>query len=238
MPEKNPVLESLMARKSMRVYEERPVPPEVRDAILAAAMRAPTAGNMMLYSIIDVTDQSIKDTLAKSCDDQPFIATAPMVLLFLADYRRWVRAFRGINGGECRPLGPGDLLLASADAIIAAQNAVVAADALGLGSCYIGDIIENFELHRELFNLPPQTAPIALLCIGYPTEQQKNRRQLGRFDRDLVVFENHYHELGEDELDRMVSPEQAERMFRFKFVSDFAQEMNRSSAEILKNFFQ
>lgn len=238
MPEKNPVLESLMARKSMRVYEDRPVPPEVKDAILAAAMRAPTAGNMMLYSIIDVTDQSIKDTLAKSCDDQPFIATAPMVLLFLADYRRWVKAFRAVNGGECRPLGPGDLLLASADAIIAAQNAVVAADALGLGSCYIGDIIENFELHRELFNLPPHTAPVALLCIGYPTEQQKGRRQLGRFDRDLVVFENRYRDLDEAALGRMVTPEQAERMFRFKFVSDFAQEMNRSSAEILKNFFQ
>lgn len=236
MFETNPVIQSLMARKSMRVYEERPIPPEVKDSVIAAAMRAPTAGNMMLYSILDITSQSIKDTLARTCDNQPFIASAPMILIFLADYRRWVRTYRDINGGACRPLGPGDLLLASADAIIAAQNAVVAADALGLGSCYIGDIIENFELHRELLRLPENTAPVAMLCFGYPTVQQKARRQTARLDRELVVYENVYRELNREELSRMATPEQAKRLYDFKFVSDFAQEMNRSSAEILKNF--
>lgn len=236
MFEPNPVIQSLMARKSMRVYEERPIPPEVKDSVIAAAMRAPTAGNMMLYSILDITSQAIKDTLARTCDNQPFIASAPMILIFLADYRRWVRTYRDINGGICRPLGPGDLLLASADAIIAAQNAVVAADALGLGSCYIGDIIENFELHRELLRLPENTAPVAMLCFGYPTEQQKARRQTARLDRELVVYENVYRELNREELSRMATPEQAKRLYDFKFVSDFAQEMNRSSAEILKNF--
>ena len=60
-----------------------------KQAILQAAMRAPTAGNMMLYSIIDVENQALKDRLAVTCDDQPFIAKAPFVLLFVADYQRW-----------------------------------------------------------------------------------------------------------------------------------------------------
>ena len=89
----NEVLRQLKARKSVRVYEERPVEAEVKQAILEAAIQAPTAGNMALYTILDITDQGIKDKLAVSCDNQPFIATAPMVLVFCADYRRWYDVF-------------------------------------------------------------------------------------------------------------------------------------------------
>ena len=68
-------------------------------------MRAPTAGNMMLYSILDITDQAVKDKLAVTCDDQPFIASAKMVLIFCADYHRWYRKFKlaGCDGATCRP---------------------------------------------------------------------------------------------------------------------------------------
>lgn len=75
-----------MNRKSVRVFEDKEISPEIKDIILAAAMRAPTGGNCMPYSIIDVTDQSIKDKLAETCDHQPFIAQAKMVLIFCADY--------------------------------------------------------------------------------------------------------------------------------------------------------
>ena len=89
----NEVLQQLHDRKSVRVYEDRPIAPEVKKAILEAAIQAPSAGNMALYTILDITDQSIKDKLAVSCDNQPFIATAPMVLVFCADYRRWYDVF-------------------------------------------------------------------------------------------------------------------------------------------------
>ena len=85
----NPVMELILNRKSVRAYDAREISEQVKDEILKATLRAPTAGNMMLYSIIQVQDQSIKDTLAKTCDNQPFIAKAPFVLLFLADYQRW-----------------------------------------------------------------------------------------------------------------------------------------------------
>ena len=78
----NDTMRVLMDRKSVRAYEDREIEPEIKEAILGAAMRAPTAGNSMLYSIIDVTDQAIKDKLAETCDHQPFIASAKMVLLF------------------------------------------------------------------------------------------------------------------------------------------------------------
>ena len=81
----NNVIETLLNRKSVRVYEKREIEPDVRAAILKATLRAPTAGNMMLYSIIDVTEQRIKDRLALTCDNQPFIASAPMEWICLAD---------------------------------------------------------------------------------------------------------------------------------------------------------
>ena len=89
----NPTLELMDARCSTRVYDPTPLTAEEKQAILHAAMRAPTAGNLMLYSIIEIEDQALKDTLARTCDDQPFIARAPWVLVFVADYQKWIDLF-------------------------------------------------------------------------------------------------------------------------------------------------
>lgn len=122
----NEVLSQLHARKSVRAFLDRPIPPEARRAILEAACAAPTAGNQQLYTILDITDQAVKDTLADTCDHQPFIARAPLVLLFCADCQKWYDAFAAGGCSPRRP-GPGDLWLALSDANIAAQNAVTAA---------------------------------------------------------------------------------------------------------------
>ena len=89
----NTVLETIVKRKSVRAFQDRTISLDIRNQILTAAMRAPTAGNLMLYTIIEVNDQKKKDVLAKTCDNQPFIARAPWVLLFLADYQRWYDYF-------------------------------------------------------------------------------------------------------------------------------------------------
>ena len=78
----NEVLQQLHARKSTRVFEPRPISKEEKRLILEAAVQAPTAGNQQLYTILDITEQSLKDKLAVTCDNQPFIAKAPMVLVF------------------------------------------------------------------------------------------------------------------------------------------------------------
>ena len=64
----NPIIQSLFDRKSVRVFTDRPITPEEKDLILRAACQAPTAGNQQLYTIIDVTDPAIKETLVKTCD--------------------------------------------------------------------------------------------------------------------------------------------------------------------------
>ena len=172
----NEVIRQLHERKSVRVYLDKPIEEAEKKAILQAALQAPTAGNMALYTILDITDPAVKQALSKSCDNQPFIATAPLVLIFCADFRRWYDVFCNFVEDVRKP-DMGDLFLGQADALIAAQNAVVAAHSLGIGSCYIGDITENFEYHRELLNLPQYVVPAAMLCFGYPTQQQCKREK-------------------------------------------------------------
>ena len=84
----NEILDALYARKSMRAYTGEPVSAEKKELILKAACEAPTAGNQQLYTILDITDQHIKDKLAVSCDNQPFIAEAEVVLIFCADCQK------------------------------------------------------------------------------------------------------------------------------------------------------
>ena len=260
--EKNPVIETILKRKSMRAYEKKAVESEVRAELLNATLRAPTAGNLMLYSIVEVTDQHIKNKLVKTCDNQPFIARAPLVWLFLADYQRWFDYF--ITSGveslcaekqiPMRKPEEGDLFLACCDALIAAQTAVIAADSLGLGSCYIGDIMENYEAQRDLFDLPKYVFPICLLCFGYPTRQQKEREQTSRFQDKFILFENQYKRLAAEEFDEMFRVEHAQvfhdreevlgarnlgqLIYTRKFGADFSKEMSRSVRLIMKTWME
>ncbi|MBQ2687483.1 MAG: nitroreductase family protein [Clostridia bacterium] len=241
----NEIISSLKNRKSVRVFEQKPIGSKEKAAILDAAIQAPTAGNMTLYTIIDVTNQKLKDTLAVTCDNQPFIAKAPLVLVFCADYYRWMQAFKK-HVDDVRNPSYGDLFLCNADALIAAQNAVVAAESLGIGSCYIGDITENFEKHRELFDLPDYVVPACMLCFGYPAKSQIERQKPQRFKAEDIVFENTYNKEKADSMEDMLSKRQnidkdkiGDYISKFctrKHNSDFSIEMSRS-CKAMTDFF-
>ena len=239
----NEIIKSLYERKSVRVFEEKVIPKECVAAILQSAMEAPTAGNQQLYTIINITDQELKEKLAVSCDNQPFIAKAPLVLIFCADCQKWQDVF--VEGGaNPRKPGVGDLMLAVTDTMIAAQNAVVAAESMGIGSCYIGDIMEQCEYHRELFHLPEYVFPAGMLVFGYPTEQQKKRKKPQRCRLEDIVQENVYYRKNGAELRKMFDKETEVRSYeewsqafcKRKYNSDFSKEMTRSVGEYLKSF--
>ena len=238
----NDTMEQLINRKSVRVFTEREIGVTEKQLILRAATEAPTAGNQQLYTIIDVTDQTLKNELVKTCDNQPFIAAAKMVLIFCADCRKWYEAFK-ITGCEPRNPGVGDMMLAVSDANIAAQNAVVAAESLGIGSCYIGDVMENYERQRELLRLPEYVFPAAMLVFGYPTEQQKNRIKPERAPMEAIVSENRYPEMNETYYQELfgykTNGDYKGWMKRFcerKYNSDFAREMTRSVGKYITSF--
>lgn len=240
----NPVIDLLERRCSTRSYAPAPITADEHAVILHAAMRAPTAGNLMLYSIIEVADPALKARLAETCDDQPFVARAPLVLVFVADLQKWVDLFATAGCVTLPDLrhrttpGPGDFVMACCDALIAAQNAVVAAESLGIGSCYIGDIVERAETHAELLALPRFTFPVTMLCFGRP---KGRRRRVERFERH-VVHRNRYRRLSDeersavsDDLDALYGTHgfagyasYVHEVYARKFATDFSLEADRS----------
>lgn len=239
----NEIIQQLYSRKSVRAFTSREIGAQEKEAILRAAAEAPTAGNQQLYTILDITDQRIKDRLVETCDHQPMIAQAKMVLIFCADCKKWYDAYVAVGCHPRKP-GVGDLLLAVSDAMIAAQNAVTAAESLGIGSCYIGDIMENCEAQRELLQLPEYVMPVGMVIFGYPTQQQQNRPKPERVKMEYIVHENGYSPMSPQQLEEMWTPGTGTRGYTAwmqafcnrKYNSDFAREMSRSVAEYLKQF--
>lgn len=186
----------LMERASCRNFADRPIPAEVMDLILDAGTHAPTGGNLQPYSIIKIESKDTSAKLADMCG-QNFIARAPVNLLFCIDWhrlRRWAEL-------EKAPFTANQSFrhfwISFQDTIICAQNICTAADALGLGSVYIGTIMEYMRETREMFGLPRGVLPVVLLCLGYPRSETMVRRKLGRA---VLVHDEKYRELPDREL--------------------------------------
>lgn len=258
--QRNEILETIHNRRSLRAFADKPVSEASRRELLQATLRAPTAGNMMLYSIIDVRSKESKERLAVTCDNQPWIASAPMVLVFCADYQRWMDYFREQGAPEAaeaagekpREPGLGDLMLASSDAIIAAQTAVIAAESLGLASCYVGDILENYEEHQKLFALPPLAMPVAMLCIGYPKEREATKPETPRLAVETIVHTDRYNRLSRKALEEAFEPirhryfaegrfypgaaNMGQHFYLKKFTAEFSREMDRSVRQTVQRW--
>jgi FMN reductase (NADPH) len=224
----NETIKLMGERMSLRKYSREPIEPEHLQAIMHSTMRAPTAGNMMLYSVIQIVDQAKKDSLSETCGHS-FIAEAPLVLLFLADMQRiydFYQAF-GVpdycqeHDLEFQTPQASNLMMSCCDALIAAQTSVIAAESQGIGSCYIGDIMGNYEKHQEMFQLPKWTFPIALVCYGYYPGDMK-RKLNTRFNRQFIWFEDTY---------RHQSREDFETMYR-EIIEKFADLLQRKKLNL------
>ena len=239
----NDVIRQLYGRKSTRAFTDQAIDEPIVQEILYAAAMAPTAGNQQLYTILRITDPVLLRQLAESCDHQPFIAEGKLVLIFCADCLKWYDAFAAAGCSPRRP-GVGDLVLAIDDALIAAQNAVTAAESYGIGSCYIGDIMENMETHRKLLELPEYVFPAAMLVFGYPVPQQKRREKPRRADMKYIVHENRYFRLDARQLQDMLAKGRSEEEYRQwiaafcerKYHAGFSYEMSRSVSGYLKQY--
>lgn len=253
----NAVLDCIERRSSTRQFDlTAEITAEQREAVLHAASRAPSAGAMMMYSIIDIREQATRDRLAVLCDNQPMISKAPWALVFVVDYCKWIDLFEHAgclteefateSGCAARPHpGLGDFGIAAQDAVIAAQNATIAAEAVGLGTCYIGDIIENAEEVRDLLDLPEHTVPLSMLILGTP---RKERPATPHPTVNLVMEERYRRadaptmDAQVAEMDAMFRPHATEPgarvrdIYTRKHTSDFMAEMSRSMDLWLRNW--
>jgi len=236
----NETLKIINKRVSLRRYDKKKISTEHMNKIIESAILAPTAGNMVMYSIIHIKNKRTMQKLAISCDSQPFIGTASDILVFVADFNKWNNYYKneGMYCDKGRKPRNAEMLLSFEDTMVASGNAVIAGESLGIGSCYIGDILENYKYHKELLNLPDYTIPLGMLTFGYyPKDYKRIKRE--RFDKKFIVFEEKYKNLDKKELKTMF--ESKEKEFEMKksnkdksFVKEFYN--RKTNSDFMKNF--
>ncbi len=216
--------------RSIRNFNEKQITDEQINEIINCSLRAASAGNMMLYSIIKVTDKKKLKYLSEKCDYQSFIATSSVALIYLVDSHKFYEYFkiRGIKNARPSIV---DFTLGIQDAMIAAQNAVVAAESMSIGTCYIGDIMENYEEIKAFLNLPQNVVPVTMVVFGnYDSKPQLRER----FNEKYVVFDDIYPNITEPFLDEMFAEKEsnhidfANTFYNRKINSPFYVEMMRS----------
>jgi len=196
-PKTNEVIKQLHERGSVRNFDERKIPNDVMKSILEAGIHAPTGGNLQPYSIIKIEDESAKKKLGELAKGMKFLSRAPVNLLLCLDMhrlKRWAEL-------EVAPFTATDSFrsfwISYQDAIIAAQNICTAADALGLGSVYIGMVLECFPEIIEMFELPQGVFPVVLVAMGYPKKTPRITNKLGL---DVIVHDEKYRDPSDKEV--------------------------------------
>lgn len=190
----NETIKVLKGHTSKRKFTEQAVAPEMVQAIVECAQMASTSSHFQAYSIIEVQDPAKREVLKECSGGQKWTVTAPLVLLFCADLHRNETYFDGIDkdvltNTEC-------YTVAVIDAALAAQNAFVAAESMGLGGVIVGGIRNDVQKLIDTFQLPQRVAPLFALCLGYPAEEPGLKPRL---PQDVVHKIDTYTEEHDDE---------------------------------------
>ena len=192
----NETMRLLFERSSCRSFLDKKIPEDVLSLVLEAGIHAPTAGNLQPYSIIRIENKETKQKLAEMCE-QSFIGKAPILLLFCLDLHRNERWANLEAAPYTATSSFRHFWVSFQDTIICAQNICTAADSMGLGSVYIGTVIDKPAEIQAMFKLPKGVFPVVLLCMGYPTKRMKPRNKLGA---KVVVHSECYREMKDQEV--------------------------------------
>jgi nitroreductase len=188
----------LLNRRTIRKYSSEPVDDKLLNEILMMGCRASTTGNMQVYSIIVTRDNQIKSNLAPLHFNQKMITEAPVVLTFCADFNRFNKwcLLRKAEPGYDNFLS---FLTAAIDALLVAQTVCIAAEAIGLGICYLGTTTYTANKIIDLLKLPKGVVPVTTVTLGWPSE---NPVQVDRLPLDAVVHRENYVDYTPENIER------------------------------------
>ena len=178
----NPVIDQLMNRKSIRAYTDREPTEGELETIVRAGQQAPFASQ--LGSLLLTRDRA----------NNPF--SAPLFFIVCVDAHRWEKIMAQ-RGWEMVSSDLLVMLLGMQDASLMAENMVIAAESLGMGSCFLGAIPYHAEEIIEQYSLPPRVFPLVGLVIGFPANDPPPRP---RYPLDFALFEGKYPELTDEQV--------------------------------------
>jgi FMN reductase (NADPH) len=164
----------LAPHRTVRAFRQEPLPDGLLERLVAEAQRAATDANGQMYCFVRVLAPGLRRTLAALAGDQEHVVTAAEFLVACADLQRNARVLRhrGFTPGEFPASG---LHFAIVDAALAAQRLTDAAEAIRLGTCYIGGLLNGVEEVIDLLALPPGVLPLFGICLGWPAEAPRER---------------------------------------------------------------
>ncbi|HAB25761.1 MAG: oxygen-insensitive NADPH nitroreductase [Pantoea sp.] len=179
-----PTIDLLCSHRSIRAFTDQAISAEQREAIIAAAQSASTSSFLQCSSIIRITDPALRQQLVTLTGGQQWVADAAEFWVFCADFNRHLQICPDAQLGRAE-----QLLLGCVDTALMAQNAMVAAESLGLGGVFIGGIRNNIAQVTELLGLPKFVLPLFGFCIGYPSAVPDIKPRL---PQAMLVHENQY----------------------------------------------
>lgn len=195
----NETINTLLSHRSVRKYLPTPLPEHTLETLIAAAQSAATSSNLQTWSVIAITDPTRKARLAAVANNQHHVIECPLFLVWVADLSRLER----IGEAHKEHLAALDyfdmLVVAMGDAGLAAQNAVVAAQSLGLSTVYIGALRNNVRQVAAELNLPPKAMGVFGLCVGYADPSAVSEVK-PRLPQAAIVHHEQYNAQGETEL--------------------------------------
>lgn len=173
----NLILEQARKHRSIRKYKPDPVPPDAMERILEAGLRASSSGNMQTFSVIVTTDPEIRKELGPAHFHQEMVQEAPAFLTFCADFhrmRQWLRLREAPDNFDNFM----SFMIATIDAVLAAENAALAAEAEGLGICFLGTTLASCGEIAKILRCPQNVVPVAGFSLGFPAEAPPARDRL------------------------------------------------------------
>lgn len=166
----NPTIDLLKSHRSIRKFEKQPLENGVLQELVRAGQAASSSNHIQACSVIRIQDSAKRQQLAHLAGDQAYIEEAPEFLVFCADMKRNAEAAAS-TGIEPTWGMTEQLIVATVDVALFAQNVAIAAESEGLGIVYIGGIRNNPKAISELLELPQHVYPVFGMCIGYPAHQ-------------------------------------------------------------------
>jgi nitroreductase len=198
---RNPVLDQILGHRSVRTFLPDSLAPEILPTLVAAAQSAATFANIQWWSVLAVEDPERKRKLAELSGNQAHIQAAPLFLVFLVDHAR-LRAVAGRHGADPAYLSGFDgWTTAVTEAYLGAQNAVLAAESLGLGTVYIGTLRRDPVAVARVLNLPPEVFAVIGISIGKPDPSRPTRIK-PRLSQSVVFHQETYHPTDFSEIER------------------------------------
>jgi len=206
---------TLLNRKTIRKYSEKPVEDKLLKEILIKGCRASTTGNMQVYSIVVTRDEAKKMELLPFHFNQKIIKEAPVVLTFCADFNRFNKwcLERKAEPGYDNFLS---FFTAAIDALLVAQTVCIAAEDEGLGICYLGTTTYMAHKIIEALKLPRGVVPVTTVTMGWPAE---NPDQPDRLPLEAVVHNETYQDYSAEDIDGFYSEKEG-RTDSKKFIAE------------------